>query len=234
VFDEFTINAVETVSPIGEINQVDCSLIRKSGIIDGEHVTVLLDCGASTNLIRPGIVQKVKSVSDMQLVSYDGSTRKLKDVKTVEADVNLGGMWFPGQEFTESELSSAQDVILGKPWFAQFEPQVNWRTNEVSFPNQAVHQAEVKPEAQPERQAIQTRHRAHLALAEAWRTGVFGSVKKFRRKFKDSRFAELFFVKVVASVEDASIPDFVRPLVEAYSDCFPDKLPDGLPPERVV
>ena len=56
VFDQYTINTVE----VHVVDQPP-TLLRKRGMIDVKQVTILFDCGAWTNVIRPGLASRVIS-----------------------------------------------------------------------------------------------------------------------------------------------------------------------------
>ncbi|OWZ10382.1 Retroelement pol Polyprotein [Phytophthora megakarya] len=65
---------------------------------------------------------------------FDGTLTPPTDVKHVEAPVSMDGYFFPTMKFVEWKLSESHDVILGKPWFEEFNPQENWQTEEVIIP----------------------------------------------------------------------------------------------------
>ena len=56
VYDQYTINTVQA-----NAESYSSSMLRKQRTINGTPVTILLDCGASTNFIRPGLITKVVS-----------------------------------------------------------------------------------------------------------------------------------------------------------------------------
>ncbi|TMW66815.1 hypothetical protein Poli38472_014127 [Pythium oligandrum] len=190
----------------------ETELIRKPAVIEGKPVTVLLDGGSNVNLIRPGLAKKVLGTRHVQLEAFDGSLQS-QEVKKVQADVSMEGHVFKDQNFTEwNKMSEKHDVILGKPWHYEFQPNVNWRTNEVSFP-------------------------INTEMAEATATNVvIDSVidgDEFTQQMKKGVYEEVYKVKICAVVAKAA-PDFVQPVLEEFSDVFPDTLPDELPPERSV
>ncbi|KAG6610912.1 Retroelement pol Polyprotein [Phytophthora cinnamomi] len=47
----------------------------------------------------------------------------------------MDGYFFPAIEFVEWKLPESHDVILGKPWFKDYNPQVDWQKEEVVIPD---------------------------------------------------------------------------------------------------
>ncbi|GMF17532.1 unnamed protein product [Phytophthora fragariaefolia] len=47
----------------------------------------------------------------------------------------MDGYFFPAMKFVEWMLPDSHDVIFGKPWFQNYNPQVNWQTEEVVIPD---------------------------------------------------------------------------------------------------
>ncbi|GMF46659.1 unnamed protein product [Phytophthora fragariaefolia] len=101
------------------------NLFIKRGRINGRDVRILLDTGASTNMITPGLAGNVLLASRIQAQRFDGTFTPATDVKHVEAPVSIYGYFFPAMEFVEWKLSDSHDVIFGKPWFQNYNPQVN-------------------------------------------------------------------------------------------------------------
>ena len=88
-------------------------------MIDGAPVTILLDCGASTNVICPSLVSRVIDKSQGQLKRLDGSLTSPAELSTVEATVRMSDREFVNMIFMESPLDADQDVIfLGFRGFA--------------------------------------------------------------------------------------------------------------------
>ncbi|KAI9915774.1 hypothetical protein PsorP6_008029 [Peronosclerospora sorghi] len=116
VFDEYTVATVEsfeTKKEVAQAQEKENTLIRKPGSIEGKGVTILLDCGASTSLIREGIVTEVTHVREVNLEGFDGIKRTLESAKRVIAFVEMNGQVFRDMKITESSLSGgAQDVIF--------------------------------------------------------------------------------------------------------------------------
>ena len=113
VFDQYTINAVKV-----HVIDKQPNFLRKRGMIDGVQGTILLDCGTSTSVIRPGLASRVISKHRGQLKRFDGSLTSPAELSTVEATVRMSDIEFAYMIFTESPLDADQDVILGFRGFA--------------------------------------------------------------------------------------------------------------------
>ncbi|DBA01720.1 TPA: hypothetical protein N0F65_010130 [Lagenidium giganteum] len=168
-----------------------------AGTVDDKHVTIMLDASATSNMIRPGLAEKGTAVRQTQIQRFDGTWTQPAPMKEVEAQVTMDGHDFGNMEFTEHTLSDNHDVIFGKPWFTQHQPQIDLRTHEVKIP---------------------------AAVSQAVR------MEKFAWKLRNTRFAELFAIKISVAVAEDSVPEFLKSVIEEYGHVFPAKLPDGLPP----
>ncbi|CCI11391.1 unnamed protein product [Albugo candida] len=117
VFDKFTVNAVQ----ISLVNKQPY-LLRNTGAIDGTPVTILLDCGASTNVIRPGLAAKVISTQRGQLNRFNGSLTSPDELATVEATVHKREGKFSNMTFTETRLDADQDVNFWSSVVSRIRP----------------------------------------------------------------------------------------------------------------
>ncbi|POM77209.1 Hypothetical protein PHPALM_5440 [Phytophthora palmivora] len=80
------------------------SLFIKKGRVNGKDVRILLDTGASTNMIKPGLASTVLLSRSLQAQRFDVTLTPLTDVKQVEAPVSMDGYFFPTMEFVEWKL----------------------------------------------------------------------------------------------------------------------------------
>lgn len=204
LFDRVTTCVLEKVP-----EKEDTELIRKQAEINGMDVNVLVDSGSSVNLIRPRIATKVLGTRHVQLETFDGNSHK-EEVQKVQADVLMDGYLFKDQVFTEwKNMGDKHDVILGKPWHYEFEPSVNWRTNEITF----------------------SHCKEKIETNTVMDTDTDGPT--FVENMKNGKFEEVYKVKI-CTVDNKPIPSFIQPVLKEFADVFPDKLPDKLPPERAV
>ncbi|POM67648.1 Hypothetical protein PHPALM_16314 [Phytophthora palmivora] len=88
------------------------NLFIKKGRVNGKDVRILLDTGASTNMIKPGLASTVLLSRRLQAQRFDGTLTPLTDVKQVESPVSMDGYFFPTMEFVEWKLS--ESFIRGK------------------------------------------------------------------------------------------------------------------------
>lgn len=68
VFNKYTIKTLQE-NHMG----THTSLLRKCGTVDSKPVTILLDCGASTYEIRPGLATTVLRTQQGPLKRFDGT-----------------------------------------------------------------------------------------------------------------------------------------------------------------
>ena len=106
-----------------------------------------------------------------------------------------------------SIVSNAHDIILGKSWLHDENPDRNWQTNSV------------KPCSIPSTMEVQ--YVSHCAS------------NKIINNIYDDGFVVLYSEKIMFDSENAIIPGLEK-LLDEYSDCFPDDLPPGLPLKRHV
>lgn len=128
IFDRLTVGSGEFQ------HQRENELLRMDGVLDGRPVKIMLDSGASNNVIRPGIAKKIVKVAATKVERFDGTLTATKLIRRCKGDVTMGNYEFKDLEFTEWELPPSHDIIFGKPWFTKYQPQVNWRTHEVELP----------------------------------------------------------------------------------------------------
>ncbi|KAF1314306.1 Retroelement pol polyprotein, partial [Globisporangium splendens] len=194
VFDNAELNAVEITRK--------SNLFVVDGRVDGNDVRILIDSGASTNLIQRGLVKKVLNTAVIEAQGFDGRRTK-KQVNEVEASCQVQDKKFEAMQFTEWDLPNSHDVIFGQPWFVEHNPIIDWRMQTIQLPKDT-------------------------SVCE--RSG-----SEICSKLKNAEYEELFVVKVSA-VDNTSpaVPPELKPVIDRFADCFPEKLPDGLPPERAV
>uniref|UniRef100_A0AAV1TGI5 CCHC-type domain-containing protein n=1 Tax=Peronospora matthiolae TaxID=2874970 RepID=A0AAV1TGI5_9STRA len=142
VYDRVTINKVE-VQKDSEVPFIDIHssssgadipaksrLLVRDGVIGYKPVKILIDSGASTNLIKPGLASTVLSEQMVQARRFDGTWTSNQPTKRVEDTILIDGMEFPKMQFTEWDLPDTHDLIFGQPWFTMYNPQINWRTQQ--------------------------------------------------------------------------------------------------------
>ncbi|KAF1326506.1 Retroelement pol polyprotein, partial [Globisporangium splendens] len=132
VFDNAELNAVEITRK--------SNLFVVDGRVDGNDVRILIDSGASTNLIQRGLVKKVLNTAVIEAQGFDGRRTK-KQVNEVEASCQVQDKKFEAMQFTEWDLPNSHDVIFGQPWFVKHNPIIDWRKQTFALPEDtSVHE----------------------------------------------------------------------------------------------
>lgn len=115
------------------------------------------------------------------------------------------------------------DVLLGKPWLTDINPQIDWKTNTLQFKHRdetILLKSQCEPEPKPTSRLLLTAQQLKRAIKKCCR---------------------LFLAVVKPSEKPSTEGEFVSPegqqLAEQitereYVDVFPLKLPPGLPPLR--
>ncbi|KAF1325142.1 Retroelement pol polyprotein, partial [Globisporangium splendens] len=132
VFDNAELNAVGIARK--------SNLFVVNGRVDGNDVRILIDSGASTNLIQRGLVKKVLNTAVIEAQGFDGRRTK-KQVNEVEASCQVQDKKFEAMQFTEWDLPNSHDVIFGQPWFVEHNPIIDWRKQTFALPEDtSVHE----------------------------------------------------------------------------------------------
>lgn len=216
---QFAVHTLATEEPdavkVVEINHLNTAtiqtlpapneLIRKPGLCEGKRATIMLDTGATCNVIRPGLVDSIHETLVSQVALFDGSTTDKRAVHKGKVTIEMDR--FKDVDVLEWTMSPENDVILGKPWSTKYQPIIDWRTHELQF----------KPEG-----IGRVSHKMKVSAAE------------FKAKTSRHEYEEIYRVKVVPVKPEAEEPPEIVPLLDEFADVFPDALPDGLPPHRRV
>ena len=107
-------------------------LVTFAGQLAGKKVNVLIDSGSTLDLISTGRAQELgvatHSGGPNKVRLADGSLQACEE--TVDPVRLRVGAHVTTQRFHVTDLHTF-DVILGKQWLTEFNPEVCWRTNEV-------------------------------------------------------------------------------------------------------
>ncbi|KAF9406927.1 hypothetical protein BGZ76_006234, partial [Entomortierella beljakovae] len=120
---------LHTFSP----SMAERTLLKFIGSVNGQPAQILIDGGAEGNVISSSFQKQhsilVNSCSPIPIVLPNRSTT----ITTLTASIllqrdnysdNLDAIVYPLQKY---------NLILGKPWLTQINPQINWRTNGLHF-----------------------------------------------------------------------------------------------------
>ena len=210
--------ATETVSD----TQARESLIKYQGTIVGKPAQILIDSGASQNFLDKDFVQKhhlkifknsgqpTVEMANGEALSCEGKTKDL-DLKIQDYQVKTSFSILPLGKY---------DAILGKPWLFDANPTINWRKNQViieTWDDRWVLQGR-QEDAQPEVQLCDDTLISRQQIA----------------KMVDSSEVLAVFAKPESTPTHQKLPPRFEALLKEFEDIFPEELPAGLPPKRVV
>ena len=208
-------------------------LLTFNCLVGGFPARVLIDGGAEGNVISTTFQRKHNLprtvTAPIPVVLPDGSstiTRHTVSV-TLERETycdTIDPILYPLRKY---------DLILGKPWLTQTNPQINWRTNTLHF----VHNnAPIKWDCTGFKSAnIQTRSNGLLLTHLHFHTmATLPGSEIFLALVKSS--ADLQTEQEAKDNKTSKQPPMtaeIRTIVEdEFKDVFPDTLPGGLPPDR--
>lgn len=199
-------------------------LLKLSAKVNGERAAVLIDSGASEDFISESFAQRLKLRNDPSqtrtVCLADGSQY---DSPLTASKIYLRmGRYSEKLTFRTLPLTHG-DVILGKRWLAQHNPQIDWQANTLQFQ----HKGEtvfLKSKATPEPQPA-----CSLLL----------TAQQFKRSLRKGAALFMAVVSPAASSDDPSTyvslqgKQLALQITEVeFPDVFPDRLPPGLPPSR--
>ncbi|CEG35179.1 Aspartic peptidase domain [Plasmopara halstedii] len=107
-------------------------LIRRQGTCEGKPAAIMLDSGATCNVVRPGLANNMSTSGVSQVTRFDGTSSRGRSVKKGTATIGFSRYRF---QVIKWPLRSAHDVILGKPWSTKFQTNIDWRSHEIFFPS---------------------------------------------------------------------------------------------------
>lgn len=200
---------------------VGSQLILLQGRYAGKQATFLVDGGATGNLIDTAFLQRHGLPWDRHATGQQvllPNKQHLPTYRTPSLPITISGYRDSRISFLATPLQGTYDIILGKPWLALINPDIDWATNTLVI-TQYGHRHILQP-ASPGCPADST---MTITAAQL--------VKEIQRG------ADLYLLRVNAITADAVAPEPtvspVADLLDEYRDVFPDELP-GLPPDRPV
>ena len=189
-------------------------------------ILVLLDSGAQRNLLltqfaaQQSLTLLDKEPTDIfQLSMADGRLAGVSDSSTV-------GILRDHDKFEEKFCMDVApiryDVILGKPWFTEFNPKIDWTTNHVSFEaNEQLISWTAVPSDHYDKMTVSPKQldkllsRPHTASFAVW---VDSSYQDDHKEIEAANMA----------VKD--LDPRVASLLHEFPQVFPTDLPRRLPP----
>ncbi|GMF54381.1 unnamed protein product [Phytophthora fragariaefolia] len=112
--------------------QSSTSLFIQSATVDGHAVRLLIDSGATHNILKPGVVAGSKAPRAVQVRGFDGQLSSPTARADVSATVEFDGQTFPSVRFMEWPMSQDYDGILGQEWLRRSNPVIDWQKRAIT------------------------------------------------------------------------------------------------------
>lgn len=189
---------------------------------------VLLDCGATHSFVSSAWARlnniELRATEPLFVTMADGVTRNTCTTQTSLLTVSVGGCVFD-HSFSVLDVDG-YDVILGMPWFREHNPQIDFQTHRVSLAGKAFFANDLRLPRKSQRPALS-----------------FISGKRASKELRSGSQCFLAWVEVLEGINSAAdqTAHFTKEqqqqltnVLEEFHDCFPDQLPEGLPPERAI
>jgi hypothetical protein len=122
------------------LQPISSLLIRVAAKCRGHRLVALVDSGATDNYIDPQVVQLLS----LQTTTVSGKSVKLANGEQQDASSRVPvlpfriGAFKDRQSFTVTQLA-VDHIVLGKPWLAAHNPDIDWVTNTICISKSGVH-----------------------------------------------------------------------------------------------
>ena len=212
------------------VEKAEHQLLTFIGSINGRPAKVLIDGGAEGNIISSSFQKRHEldrtKCLPIPILLPNGSSSITSHTVPVTFDRggysdSLNPVLYPLNKY---------DLILGKPWLTRINPQINWRTNDLHFTHNGINvlwncRGFKADTIQTRTKGLLLTHMHFHAMTTLPGSNVFLALIK--NKTEESGETE---------TNPRVIPDMtpeIRSIVmDEFADVFPEKLPDGLPPDR--
>ncbi|GJZ30243.1 putative reverse transcriptase domain-containing protein [Tanacetum coccineum] len=196
------------------------SLFQSTCTILGKVCTFMVDPGSCDNLIAEEAVQKFGLKTENRPKPYKLQWLKKGGEVTVSKRVLVAfsvGTTYKDSVWCDVVPMDACHLLLGRPWEYDRNTTHNGRANTYSFLFDGV-----KITLMPNKPK------------EVFNkpTGTLLTLSQFQDELEMGDDVFVLIGKEVS--KDSEIPEAMIPLLEEFSDVFPDELPDGLPPLRDI
>lgn len=217
------------MSQIGALDQ-SSNLLIYDGTVNGASTRILVDCGATSNVVSKQFVDRhgfstVESDHGVDAIAYDGSRQRSTHL------LRNARLWI--KDFKDRVTFKILDmpefeVILGKPWLDARNPQIDWPKSRMTICRGHRITTLVPLDVQCAGQSGNSEGMPELI-----------SVLQLKRALRKSS-GKPFGLALVQTVPEYNkldmeltkqrvTPELKRLLLE-YKTVFPDDLPPGLPP----
>jgi hypothetical protein len=124
------------LSHLSSLNFGGSKLIRLDASIGGISGKALMDGGATHNFISRDFVERnalpTSPSADQYTIEYADGRRSTEYVLYCDTELKID-THRKRIRFVVIPMSRKQDTIIGKPWFDEFNPDIDWPTNTLHF-----------------------------------------------------------------------------------------------------
>lgn len=230
------------------------SLLIATLLVGGRAARTLIDSGATHNFISESWVKhaalptQAPSGKVLSVSLADGTQYTVKEVRTAVSDASIAQFSWR-ESFTVIPMAN-YDVVLGKPWLTEHNPEIDFATNEIKIRKREVTYCFNAKESVDEAAAEASGKPS--AAARDTIAAQFMNIQQARKALKNG--AECIIVQLETEQEaahskgtrttnqefpvsedlDKGKRDEILGLLGRHAASFPRELPSRLPPERRV
>ncbi|XP_076917203.1 uncharacterized protein LOC143577178 [Bidens hawaiensis] len=196
------------------------NIFHSTCTILGKVCTFVIDSGSCDNLISEEAAQKLALKTESHHKPYKLQWLKKGGEVTVSKKALVSfsiGTTYKDDVVCDVVPMDACHLLLGRPWEYDRSIEHDGRSNSYSFMSSGVKISLVP--SKPKQLATK-------------QSGNLLTISQFEDELVEADNVFVLIEKPVA--EEVEIPEAMIPLLEEFSDVFPDDLPDGLPPLRDI
>jgi len=199
------------------VDDASKNLILLKGHYAGHPATFLVDGAATGDFVSTDFLQRhhlpwTRAPTEQRIQLADKS--ELPTYVAPRQPITIGSFRDLHANFLATPLRGHYDVVLGKPWLARFNPDIDWQSNSMKL-KQYGHVHVLRSSTFPSDERPSTML-STAQLVKAVKTGC-----------------ELFLVNMTVPESTPKPATTVDDILEEFKDVFPDDLP-GPPPDRSV
>lgn len=212
------------------IAQAEHQLLTFKCLVGGFPARVLIDGGAEGNVISTSFQRKHNlprtAINPIPILLPNGSSSLTSHTVPVTLERNnytdtFNPILYPLKNY---------DLILGKPWLTQTNPQINWRTNTLYFnhndtPIEWNCTGFKSTNIQARSRGLLLTHMHFHTMATLPGSDIFLALVKSSADLKSDEANK-------PRKRPDMTPEIMQIVDHEFPDVFPDTLPGGLPPDR--
>ena len=216
-------------------------LFKLRGHMAGTEVTLLIDSGASRDFVDTRLVDKCGMTlqpSNRRIRLADGSVVAAQGEVAIDCDLRAAkGAPFSFTSTFVATTLEGYDAILGMTWLSQHDPHINWFTRAVTLrvagkPPCLINPIPVKADKAP-RLATMTMNATRKAIQKGAVDELFLVMMPGSCQQATDSLAGLDTAGTSPTVQNGAWPE-LDSLLQEFSDVWPEKVPNELPPLRGV